>query len=143
MFGLFSKARLLATAGFVGLLCSQPAFALTFYVGGSESGCTHHTLQDAIDDLPDNAASDIHVANSATYTQVALTVDDKNVHIIGGYALCGDATASSTGTGRAVRAPVARFLVQPSRSDASPSGYMRKRTTRPPARHRTPNPSRR
>jgi len=94
MFVSLSRTRLLAAAFAIGSLCSHSAGAVTFFVGGNEAACTHHTLQAAVDALSDDSPSEIHVANSATYTEVALVVDSKNVRIIGGYALCSDATPS-------------------------------------------------
>ena len=57
MSGFSFEMRWLAAAWLAGSLCSHCASAATFYVGGSESACTHHTLQDAVDAVPDGTPS--------------------------------------------------------------------------------------
>src|ERR1700752_1198571 len=76
----------LALAAFAG-----PAGAATFRVGAG-GGCTHATIQDAIDDAaadPD-VADFIRVTRSQSYSDVALDIHDQHVVIVGGYANCFD-----------------------------------------------------
>ena len=67
------------------------ASAATFRVG-TGAGCTHATIQDAIDAAaadPD-VADFIRVTRSATYDNVALDIHDQHVVLLGGYVNCLD-----------------------------------------------------
>jgi predicted outer membrane repeat protein len=83
----------------LGMLSARPAGAAIYAVGSSESGCTHHDLQDAIDNVvPGTVGNVIHVANSISYTQIAAVIDGKSIDVIGGYVHCSDAAPSTTTT---------------------------------------------
>lgn len=74
------------------------AHALTYLVGG-DGGCDYDNLQAAINGVASNPGPDsIRVANSATYTQQALTIGSQDLIIEGGYATCGAATPTGITT---------------------------------------------
>src|SRR5262249_46819804 len=76
----------------LGLLCLRPASAVTYSVGTQGGNCTHGSLQDAVNDVPTGSTGNfIRVESSAVLHQLALTIDNRNITIVGGFADCGDA----------------------------------------------------
>lgn len=75
------------------------ASASTFRVGAG-SGCTHATIQDAIDDAaadPD-VADFIRVTRGITYEDIHLDIHDQHLVLQGGYANCQSETEDDTRT---------------------------------------------
>ncbi|HKE48984.1 MAG TPA: hypothetical protein VKB52_13050, partial [Rhodanobacteraceae bacterium] len=79
-------AILLALTALPGL-----ASAATFRVG-TGAGCTHATIQDAIDAAAGDPGTNdfIRITRSATYDDVALDIHDQDVVLVGGYVNCLD-----------------------------------------------------
>ena len=87
------------------LLClcclALPAQATLYRVGAvSDGNCTHQSIQDALDAAAvDPVSYDIiYVASNQSYTGQALSIDHQSVAIYGGFAQCGDNTASGPAT---------------------------------------------
>lgn len=76
-------------------LFSVQCRAATYTVGASGSGCTHTTIQAAINAAAANPGADtVRITRSLTYTAQHITVNDsQNLNIVGGFATC-TATAS-------------------------------------------------
>ncbi|HEY6985996.1 MAG TPA: hypothetical protein VH375_07930 [Rhodanobacteraceae bacterium] len=89
--------RTVISLALVGVPALAPAD--TFRVGAG-SGCTHATIQDAIDAAaadPD-VADFIRVTRSITYDDIALDIHDQHLVITGGYANCLDETGDDQRT---------------------------------------------
>lgn len=76
------------TVTLLGLAAASPSFATDFFVGAG-SGCTHTTIQAAIDSAASQPGFDrIRIASNQTYTAQALTITAQAVTLEGGYANC-------------------------------------------------------
>jgi hypothetical protein len=73
---------------------SANAAAVQFRVG-TDTACSHATLQAAVNALPASGAHEIRIANSTTYTAQAITISARTVTMRGGYATC-DAAGGGT-----------------------------------------------
>jgi hypothetical protein len=75
------------------------ASAATFRVGAG-SGCTHATIQDAIDDAADDpdVADFIRATRGITYADIHLDVHDQHLVLEGGYANCATDAEDDTRT---------------------------------------------
>ena len=99
------SSRSLVFTALVALLSMHGhAGAATFRVGAG-SGCTHATIQAAIDAAADTPETDfIRITRSLTYSDQALEIEDQHLVLDGGYASCGtdfgdDTRATVTGDG--------------------------------------------
>lgn len=91
----FCAVAALAAFGFSSLSVG----AATFIVGAG-SGCTHATIQDAIDDAaadPD-VADFIRVTRGVTYEGIHLDIHDQHLVLLGGFANCQSGTEDDTRT---------------------------------------------
>lgn len=70
------------------------AGAVQFRVG-SDAGCSHATVQAAINDLPAGGAHEIRISNAVTHTAQAITINSRVLTLRGGYSSC-DITAANT-----------------------------------------------
>ena len=100
----------------IALSTLQPARA-AIYVVGADAGCTHATLQAAINAAEANAGADtVRVTRSASYVQQALVLTTaQQVELVGGFATCSQATSDGiltlvNGAG-GVTEPVMRITV--------------------------------
>lgn len=105
--------RIALAVTLVGAGLAPTARAATYTVGGS--GCTHGTIQAAINAAAGNPGIDtIRVSRSLAYTEQALVVNTaESLDLAGGYATCAQAVADDTLTvidgGGAGAAPVLRL----------------------------------
>lgn len=83
------------------LLVTTAAHAATYTVGIG-NGCTHSTIQSALDAAVANLPSTVYITRSATWSAQALTVagstNTGTLSIEGGYATCAQTTRDSTYT---------------------------------------------
>ena len=88
-----ARALCLTLALFAG--ASPYALAATYRVGFG-AGCTHDSIQDAIDDAADDpeAADIIRIARNQAYDDIGLDIHDQHLVLEGGYADC---TATTSG----------------------------------------------
>jgi hypothetical protein len=93
--------RTLLTLIFVVALCvvaNPAAHAATFRVG-TGAGCTHASVQAAIDAAEGTAETDfIRITRSTTYANQALRIDDQHLILQGGYANCQSTTQDNVRT---------------------------------------------
>lgn len=77
-----------------------PASAAIFTVGAPGTGCSHTTIQAAIDAAEASAGADtIRVTRSAGWTQQALVVNtSQHLNLVGGFATCGQPATDNTYT---------------------------------------------
>lgn len=94
-----SRPRAFAATALVAACSAGSAEAATFWVG-SGAGCTHATIQAAIDAAAANgvSADDVNV-RAGTYVNQSLVITGQNVSISGGWNACG---AGAQRTGRSV-----------------------------------------
>jgi len=78
------------------LTLGLPSHAAILSVG-SDAGCSHGSVQSAIDALPSGGTHEIHI-RTGSYSEQAITISARSVAIIGGYANCGDAAPSGLTT---------------------------------------------
>lgn len=73
---------------------------VALYTVGADGACSHGSLQSAVTSASTNEATvtTIHVARNQAYTSLALTVEDRNVILAGGFDDCSDFTPSGTTT---------------------------------------------
>lgn len=76
----------------LGAMCPGPASAVVLTVG-SEAGCNHATVQDAVDALPAGGIHEIRI-RTGSYAAQAIKIAARELTLRGGYASCA-ATASS------------------------------------------------
>lgn len=82
------------------LVLAAPHAAADIFTVGVGTGCTHATIQQAIDAAQANPGADtIRVTRSLGYTQQALTVNTaQDLSIVGGFATCSQAASDGTRT---------------------------------------------
>lgn len=81
------------------LLCSSFARA-AIYTVGSGAGCTHPTIQSAIDSAELNPGFDtVRVSRTQSWTQQALVINtNQHLNLVGGFATCNQSPADGTPT---------------------------------------------
>jgi len=76
------------------ILLAAPAQAVVLSVG-SDAGCSHATVQAAVDALPADGMHEIRV-RSGTWSAQAIAINSRSVTIRGGYTSCAQSTPTGT-----------------------------------------------
>jgi predicted outer membrane repeat protein len=87
-------------AGLLALAICPSSFAAIFTVGAVGTGCTHTSVQAAVNSAATTPGADtIRIARSATYTAQEITINSsEELYLIGGYATCASTTTNSPQT---------------------------------------------
>ncbi len=72
--------------------------AAAIYHVGNDVGCSHTTVQAAINALPAGGTHEIRISNTATYTAQAITISGRVLTLRGGYTSCDGAAPTTART---------------------------------------------
>lgn len=84
-------------AVFVGILVLGPHADAAIFTVGNEPGCTHGTVQGAVDALPPGGVHEIRI-KQGTYSAQAIKIVGRELTLRGGYANCAAPTATGSST---------------------------------------------